>query len=142
MPGLPAFILRRLYVKGSLHNAPTGWSFTLKNTLGSGHAHGLVPLWVDEFEEVPMDKTTFEIDGDTIRFDQVNRENTSGLQMSRSIVISVDGEQLTRGAHRIDFACIVPGPSQIGSISRMMWKAPDGTPATAPGAAMGSHLPN
>ena len=71
MPGLPAFILRRLYVKGSLHNAPTGWSFTLKNTLGSGHAHGLVPLQVDEFEEVPMDKTTFEIDGDTIRFDQI-----------------------------------------------------------------------
>ena len=114
MPGLPAFILRRLYVKGSVHNAPTGWGFTLKNTLGSGHAHGLVPLWVDEFEEVPMDKTTFEIDGDTIRFDQVNRENTSGLQMSRSIVISFDGEQLTRGAHRIDFVCIVPGLGQIG----------------------------
>ena len=114
MPGLPAFILRHLYVKGSLHNAPTGWSFTLKNTLGSGHAHGLVPLRVDEFEEVPMDKTTFEIDGDTIRFDQVNRENTFGLQMSRSIVISVDGEQLTRGAHRIDFVCIVPGLGQIG----------------------------
>ncbi|MCH2514316.1 MAG: hypothetical protein MK134_01890 [Dehalococcoidia bacterium] len=114
MPGLPAFILRHLYVKGSLHNSPTGWSFTLKNTLGSGHAHGLVPLRVDEFEEVPMDKTTFEIDGDTIRFDQVNRENTFGLQMSRSIVISVDGEQLTRGAHRIDFVCIVPGLGQIG----------------------------
>ena len=36
----------------------------------------------------------------------------------------------------------LPGLGQIGSISRMMWKAPDGTPATAPGAAMGSHLPN
>ncbi|MCH7971246.1 MAG: hypothetical protein IH960_09450 [Chloroflexi bacterium] len=114
MPGVPAFILRRLYVRGSLQNTPTGWSFTLKNSLGSGYAHGLVPLRVDESEEVPMDQTSFENDGVTISFDQVSKENTFGLQMNRSIVISVVGEQLTRGAHRIDFACIIPGLGQIG----------------------------
>ncbi|MCZ6538935.1 MAG: hypothetical protein O6922_03815 [Chloroflexi bacterium] len=114
MPGVPAFILRRLYVKGSLQNTRTGWSFTLKNSLGSGYAHGLVPLRLDESEKVPMDQTRFEIDGVITRFDQVNKENTFGLQMNRSIVISVIGEQLTRGAHRIDFACIVPGLGQIG----------------------------
>ena len=114
MPGVPAFILRRLYVKGSLHNTRTGWSFTLKNTLGSGYAHGLVPLRIDETEEVPMDQTTFENDGVTVSFDQVNKENPFGLQMNRSIVISVIGEQLSRGEHRIDFACIVPGLGQIG----------------------------
>ena len=114
MPGVPAFILRRLYVKGSLQNTSTGWSFTLKNSLGSGYAHGMVPLRVDKSEEVPMDQTMFENDGVTISFEQVNRENTFGLQMNRSIVISVIGEQLTRGAHRIDFACIVPGLGQIG----------------------------
>lgn len=114
MPGVPAFILRRLYVRGSLQNTPTGWSFTLKNSLGSGYAHGLVALRVDESEEVPMDQTSFENDGVTISFDQVSKENTFGLQMNRSIVISVVGEQLTRGAHRIDFACIIPGLGQIG----------------------------
>ena len=114
MPGVTAFILRRLYVKGSLHNTSTGWSFTLKNSLGSGYAHGMIPLRVDKSEEVPMDQTSFENDGVTISFDQVNKENTFGLQMNRSIVISVIGEQLTRGAHRIDFACIVPGLGQIG----------------------------
>ncbi|MCH8909240.1 MAG: hypothetical protein IH867_00710 [Chloroflexi bacterium] len=114
MPGVPAFILRRLYVRGSLQNTPTGWSFTLKNSLGSGYAHGLVPLRVDESEEVPMDQTSFENDGVTISFDQVSKENTFGLQMNRLIVISVVGEQLTRGAHRIDFACIIPGLGQIG----------------------------
>ncbi|MCH8115247.1 MAG: hypothetical protein IIB25_07200 [Chloroflexi bacterium] len=86
----------------------------MKNTLGSGHAHGLVPLRIDETEEVPMDQTTFENDGVTISFDQVNKENPFGLQMNRSIVISVIGEQLSRGEHRIDFACIVPGLGQIG----------------------------
>ena len=74
----------------------------------------MIPLRVDKSEEVPMDQTMFENDGVTISFEQVNRENTFGLQMNRSIVISVIGEQLTRGAHRIDFACIVPGLGQIG----------------------------
>ena len=114
MPGVPAFILRRLYVKGSLQNTPSGWRFTLKNSLGSGYAHGLDPLRLDESEEVPMDQTSFENDGVKISFDQVNKENTFGLPMNRSIVISVIGEQLTRGAHRIDFACIVPGLGRIG----------------------------
>ena len=114
MPGVPAFILRRLYVQGSLQNTTNGWSFTLKNSLGSGYAHGLVPLRIDESEEVPMDQTSFESDGVTVSFDQVNKENTFGLQMNRSIVISVVGEQLMRGAHRIYFACIVPGLGHIG----------------------------
>lgn len=114
MPGVPAFILRRLYVKGSLQNTTTGWSFTLKNSLGSGYAHALVPLRLDGSEEVPMDQTSFENDGVTVSFDQVNKENTFGLQMNRSIVIRVVGERLTRGAHRIDFACVVPGLGQIG----------------------------
>ena len=114
MPGVPKFILRRLYVKGSLQNTPTGWRFTIKNTLGSGHAHGLVPLRVDETEEIPMARTTFDNDGVTTSFDQVNKENTLGLEMNRSIVISVDGEQLTRGVHLIEFGCVVPGLGQIG----------------------------
>ena len=114
MPGVPAFILRRLYVKGSLQNTPAGWRFTLKNSLGSGYAHGLVPLRLDESEEIPMDQTSFENDGVRTSFDQVNKENTFGLPMNRAIVISVIGEQLTRGEHRIDFACIVPGLGQIG----------------------------
>ena len=114
MPGVPAFILRRLYVKGSLQNTSSGWRFTLKNSLGSGYAHGLVPLRLDESEEIPMDQTSFENDGVKTSFDQVNKENTFGLPMNRAIVISVIGEQLTRGTHRIDFACVVPGLGQIG----------------------------
>ena len=114
MPGVPAFILRRLYVKGSLQNTTNGWRFTLKNSLGSGYAHGLIPLRVDESEEIPLEQTSFENDGVTVSFDQVNRENTFGLQMNRSIVIRVIGEELSRGTHRIDFVCVVPGLGQIG----------------------------
>ena len=97
MPGVPAFIRRRLYVKGSLQNSLGGWRFTLRNTLGSGYAKGMVPLRLDEIDEIPMERTSFENDGLTVTFDQVNEDNTFGLDMNREIVITVDGEQLTAG---------------------------------------------
>jgi hypothetical protein len=114
MPGVPAFILRRLYVKGSLRNTLDGWRFTLRNTLGSGYAKGMVPLRLDEIDEIPMERTSFENDGLTITFDQINEDNTFGLDMNREIVITVDGEQLTAGSHKVYFGCIVPGLGQIG----------------------------
>ena len=34
---VPAFLLRRLYVKGSLRNTAAGFEFEIKNGLGSGY---------------------------------------------------------------------------------------------------------
>ncbi len=114
MPIVPAFILRRLYLKGSLRNTLDGWQFTLRNSLGSGYANGLVPLKLDDSQEIPMNETSFESDGKTITFDQVNEDNTFGLKMNTEIVITVTGEPLPTGEHTIYFGCIVPGLGQIG----------------------------
>ncbi|MEE8046758.1 MAG: hypothetical protein V3T49_07960 [Dehalococcoidia bacterium] len=114
MPGVPAFILRRLYVQGSLENTLSGWHFTLRNTLGSGYAKGMVPLKLDDTIEIPMTSTSFESEGETFTFDQVSDDNTFGLKMNREIVITIDGEQLTSGSHDIYFGCIIPGLGQIG----------------------------
>ena len=113
MPGVPAFILRRLYVKGSLNNIESGWSFTLKNSLGSGYAKGMQPLKIDD-QEVPMTAASFHQDGTDITFDQVTDQTTFGLKMNRTIVISVDAPQLTAGAHKIWMGFIVPGFGKIG----------------------------
>ena len=114
MPGVPAFILRRLYVKGSLQNTLHGWQFTLRNSLGSGYAERLVPLRINETDEIPMEQTSFENDGLVTTFDQVSEDNKFGLEMGREIVITVTGEQLAAGSHSVYFACIVPGLGQIG----------------------------
>ena len=114
MPGVPAFILRRLYAKGSLQNTLDGWRFTFPNTLGSGYAKGLVPLRLDDLDEIPMERPSFSNDGLIVTFDQVNDENTFGLEMNREIVITVAGEQLTTGSHSVYFGCTVPGLGQIG----------------------------
>lgn len=113
MPGVPAFILRRLYVKGSLQNTGNGWSFTLKNSLGSGYARGMQPLKIDD-RELPMNVTWFHQDGEDIAFDRVTDQMTFGLKMNRSIVISVNGEPLAPGAHKVWMGFVVPGFGKIG----------------------------
>ncbi len=113
MPGVPAFILRRLYVKGSLRNTDSGWAFTLKNSLGSGYAKGMQPLKIND-RELPMTTASFHQDGEDITFDRVTENTTFGLKMNRSIDISVKGEQLSPGAHKVWMGFIVPGFGKIG----------------------------
>jgi hypothetical protein len=113
MPGVPAFILRRLYVKGSLENSGQGWRFTLRNSLGSGYAKQMLPLTLDGVE-VPMPVTSFNLDGRVLTFDQVSDSSTFGRPMNRSILISVAGLPLTPGAHKIGMGFVVPGFGRIG----------------------------
>jgi hypothetical protein len=114
MPIVPAFILRRLYVKNSLHNTTHGWCFTLRNSLGSGYAEGMIPLILDDGTEIPMTHTEFESEGKLISFDQVSKTNTFGLKMNREIEICVTGDPLPTGERKIYFGCIVPGIGKIG----------------------------
>jgi hypothetical protein len=57
MVSVPGFLLRRLYVKGSLRATDEGLSFELKNSLGAGFAKRMLPLTVDG-EEVAMKTPT------------------------------------------------------------------------------------
>ena len=113
MPGIPAFILRRLYVKGSLTNTSTGWQFKLQNSLGSGYARQLLPLTLDD-TEMPLESAGFELDGKFTGFQEVDDSNTFGLPMNKVIVISVTGPQLGPGAHKIGMSFVVPGFGMIG----------------------------
>ena len=44
MVTIPSFLLRRLYVKGSLLNTDKGVQFQLLNKMGTGYARRLLPL--------------------------------------------------------------------------------------------------
>ena len=113
MPGVPAFILRRLYVKGSLINVNDGWRFTLKNSLGSGYARGMYPLTIDG-QEIPMGDTLFTLDGKKTSFALVDEKNTFALAMNREILISVQGARLAAGPHKVSMSFTVPGFGKIG----------------------------
>jgi len=105
---VPGFLLRRLYVKGSLKNTPTGFEFKLMNKLGSGYAHGMAPLIVDGVDQPPS-KVYFITDGVETTFDQVSKENVFTLAMNRDITVWVDGVTLEAGDRKIGMGFAVPG---------------------------------
>ena len=113
MVTVPAFLLRRLYVKGSLRNAPDGFEFQLLNRLGSGYAHKMLPLSVDNLA-LPLSATTFDLDGQTTGFHEVSQDRTFTLAMNKRITIRIAGAPLEPGPHKIGMGFDVPG---LGTLS-------------------------
>ena len=108
MVTVPGFLLRRLYVKGSLRSTDTGFEFQLRNGLGSGYAHRLWPLTVDD-QELPSETTFFVLDGVSTPFSEVSKENTFTLALNTTITIRAEGAALPSGACKIGMGFDVPG---------------------------------
>ncbi len=108
MVSVPGFILRRLYVKGSLKNAATGFEFELRNILGSGYSTKVWPLKVDG-EELSADRSYFNVEGKETPFTDVSAENTFSLEINKTITVWTDGISLEAGAHTVEMGFDVPG---------------------------------
>lgn len=108
MVSVPGFLLRRLYVKGSLKNAVGGFEFELRNNLGSGYSTKMWPLKLDG-REIPDDRSYFTIDGKETPFSAVSQDNTFTLEIDKTIVIWTDGVPLDPGVHTVEMAFDVPG---------------------------------
>ena len=108
MVTVPAFLLRRLYVKQSLKNTPYGFEFKLRNRLGSGYAYKLWPLTVDG-DEIPESSSQFELDGEVTSFREVSNGKTFTLAMNKTITIRVEAVSLEAGARKIGMGFDVPG---------------------------------
>lgn len=112
MVSVPGFLLRRLYVKQSLKNTGYGFEFQLMNKLGSGYAHGMIPLSVDGVE-VPMDKSYFILEDQETSFASVTKESTFTLAMNKAITVMVDGVSLDSGPRKIEMGFEVPGLGKL-----------------------------
>lgn len=109
---VPAFLLRRLYVKGSLRLTGDGFAFDLKNTLGSGYAERALPLLIDE-TELPIVDTSFVVDGVVTRFADVSPEQPMTLGMNRTVTVAVAGTRLPTGKHKLGIGFIVVGMGEM-----------------------------
>jgi hypothetical protein len=112
MTQVPAFLLRRLYVKGSLRNIDGGFEFDLKNTLGSGYAERALPLVVDD-AEVSLGTARFVVDGQPTRFDEVSPDRPMTLGMNRTVTVTVTERSLAAGKHRISMGFVVVGMGEM-----------------------------
>jgi hypothetical protein len=110
---IPAFLLRRLYVKGSLVATSDGFEFQIRNKLGSGYARALLPLTLDG-DELAMPETTFEIDGKVISFDVVNDDTPFTLAMNKTTTIAYTGGAITESDHKVGMRFEVAGLGELG----------------------------
>ena len=108
MVSVPKFLLRKLYVKGTLQSTAQGVTFRLRNTLGSGYAEEMLPISFDS-EDVPLESCFFSSDGESKCFDQVSKTEPFCLLMNRETVITVGNASLTQEAHTIGMGFRVPG---------------------------------
>jgi len=109
---VPGFLLRRLYVKGSLRNVNGGFEFDLKNSLGSGYAESVLPISVDD-EDLPLASAKFVVDGEGLRFDEVCAERPMTLAMNKTLTVAVEGRALPPGKHKLGIGFVVAGMGKL-----------------------------
>jgi hypothetical protein len=109
---VPEFLLRRLYVKGSLRNLDEGWAFELQNSLGSGYAEQVLPLSIDD-ADVPVASARFIVEGVATPFPDVSSERPMTLAMNGNVTVAVTGAQLAPGKHRIGMGFVVTGMGEM-----------------------------
>lgn len=112
MISVPSFLLKRLYVKGSLRNTEQGFQFELKNTLGSGYANELLPLTLDG-QQMSQEDSYFVIDGKEIPFSAVSEDNPFTLAMNKITTIRVKGATLSEGPHKVGLGFVVKGLGKL-----------------------------
>jgi hydroxymethylglutaryl-CoA reductase (NADPH) len=108
MVSVPSFLLRRLYVKGTLKNTELGIQFLLRNRLGSGYAQAMLPLILDGVD-VPMHLCFFSVDGQLTHFDQVSSERPFTLALNRDTTVTIQDLSLSEGPHTVSMGFRVPG---------------------------------
>jgi len=112
MIAVPQFLLRRLYVKGSLRNNDQGFQFQLKNSLGSGYGKELLPLTLDG-EELSREDSYFLLEGEKIFFSAVSSDNPFTLKMNKIVTMMVHGVTLTEGPHKIGLKFVAQGLGKL-----------------------------
>jgi len=112
MAHIPEFLLRALYVKGSLQNNDDGFEFKMKNELGPVRIVGTNPLTVDR-RPVPMDVCRFKRDENSAKFTDVTAEESVLMLKGEAISVQVMGMTLASGRRTIGIDVSVKDMGQI-----------------------------
>jgi hydroxymethylglutaryl-CoA reductase (NADPH) len=98
---IPAFLLRKLYIKGSLENVDDGFQFKIKNSLSPGTAISMDPLRVNDIE-YPLDAVTVSSEEGEVKTSEISEDNTFPIKVGVEITVRVTGEPLSEGEHKLD----------------------------------------
>jgi alpha-galactosidase len=113
MAVIPSFVLKKLYVKGSLRNTPEGCSFSLQNNIATGTVSQLYDLEIDGVA-YPLERLTIQLpDGSQHAVTAAGLETPLSLTVGLPVTVAVKGEHLAPGKHTLRFAFRV---SELGDL--------------------------
>lgn len=100
MAVIPTFMLKKLYVAGSLRNTESGFQLSIKNTLAPGTIVGLGPITVDD---AAYDATviTVEMDDEEGSASEITPDAPLPFRMSSTATLRVEAASLPAGTHHI-----------------------------------------
>lgn len=104
MPVVPSFMLKKLYVRGSLKNSAAGFELTLKNILAPGTIIGLNSLKVDGREVALEDIRVRSGGGIDVAVSAITAQSPVAFPLNATATIQVVGEPLAPGPHDIRIA--------------------------------------
>ena len=112
MAKIPEFLLRALYVKGSLKNHDDGFEFQMKNELGPARIVGTKMLTLDR-KPIPLDSCLFVHSGQSASFADVTPEKSVLMRKGEAVSVRVGRKKLRRGRHVLGVNVIVKDMGQV-----------------------------
>ncbi len=113
MAKIPEFLLKALYVKGSLQKQGNGFEFQMKNDLGPARIIGANPLQLDR-RPIPLDKCSFVHGDQEAGFGEVTAEQSVLMRKGEAVTIRVTDQPLRPGRRTIGVNFIV---KDMGNVS-------------------------
>ncbi|MEJ2208859.1 MAG: alpha-galactosidase [Anaerolineae bacterium] len=103
MGAIPGFLLKRLYVRGSLRNTPQGCAFTLRNVVDAGTVTRFYGLEVDGETIQPERIQVLRPGGEAVPAGSVAPDRPLSLPAGVELTLRLPGVSLSPGKHRLDF---------------------------------------
>jgi hydroxymethylglutaryl-CoA reductase (NADPH) len=100
---VPSFLLKKLYVKGSLKNTESGFELALRNNLAPGTLIGMGPLTIDDVTYQP-DAITITTPQAELHGGEISSKNPVTFAMNVEVKIAVQGPPLAPGEHHVVFS--------------------------------------
>lgn len=96
----PAFLLKKVYVQGSLKNFDHSFRFSLKNIIDTGTLGGIKALTVDGVE-VPIASISVKTQSLEKKAEEITFRTSIPLRLNMEATFIVDGQTLAPGEHEL-----------------------------------------
>nr|HID13613.1 hypothetical protein [Anaerolineae bacterium] len=115
MPAIPPFILKKLYVKGSLRAEGDGFAFDIRNTIAPATITAFTGLDVDGQAMDPAQVALIPPSGNPRPMSEVSTQAPLLFPIGATVTLRVAGKTLEPGPHEIVIRVVVQevGPLDI-----------------------------